>query len=114
MSMIVKLVRHGESEANVGSADPRVVGDHHVGLTDRGREQARAAGRLIGPDFITGCLLYRSPYLRACQTLEQVLAGAGVEPGTIRVYEDPRLREVDHGYADVRQQQAMRQLHGWF
>ena len=32
----------------------------------------------------------------------------------MRVYEDPRLREVEHGYTDVRAQEALRRTHGWF
>jgi broad specificity phosphatase PhoE len=33
---------------------------------------------------------------------------------TVRLYEDPRLREVDHGYADVQAQATLRRTHGWF
>jgi len=43
-----------------------------------------------------------------------VLAGAGVAPGAVRVFEDPRLREVDHGYVDVAAQEGSRRTHGWF
>jgi broad specificity phosphatase PhoE len=31
-----------------------------------------------------------------------------------RIYVDPRLREVDHGYSDVEDQLPHRELHGWF
>src|SRR5206468_11735704 len=71
----------------------------------------------LGAEFLRGALVYTSPYLRARQTLEGLLEGAGLptDPGRMpRVYEDPRLREVDHGYADIRQQQQMRETHGWF
>jgi broad specificity phosphatase PhoE len=43
-----------------------------------------------------------------------LLDGAGVEPGGVRVYEDPRLREVEHGYVDPGPQRALRRAHGWF
>jgi broad specificity phosphatase PhoE len=43
-----------------------------------------------------------------------LLAGAGVAADTLRVFEDPRLREVDHGYVDVEAQQGLRRTHGWF
>ena len=114
--MIIKLVRHGTSKANTGELDPQVVGDFRIPLADVGREQARAAGAALGAEFLRNALIYTSPYLRARQTLQGLLEGAGLpaDPGQVRVYEDPRLREVDHGYADIRQQQEMRETHGWF
>jgi broad specificity phosphatase PhoE len=116
VSIIIKLVRHGTSKANTGELDPQVVGDFRIPLADVGREQARAAGAVLGGDFLLNALVYTSPYLRARQTLQGLLEGAGLpaDPGQVRVYEDPRLREVDHGYADIRQQQEMREKHGWF
>ncbi len=114
MNLTIKLVRHGESEANVGLADPRVVGDHLIHLTARGCAQARAAGATLGAAFLDDALVYCSPYRRAKQTLACLLAGADVTAERVRVYEDPRLREVDHGYADIDAQQAMRKVHGWF
>jgi broad specificity phosphatase PhoE len=113
---VIKLVRHGLSKVNTGEMDIRQVGDHRVPLADAGREQARAAGAVIGADFLQGALVYTSPYLRARQTLEGLLEGAGLPPdrGQLKVYEDPRLRELDHGYSDLKEQQAQRQLHGWF
>jgi broad specificity phosphatase PhoE len=115
-SVIVKLVRHGTSKANTGEMDPQVVGDFRIPLADIGHEQALSAGAAIGAEFLRGALIYTSPYLRARQTLQGLLDGARVPsgPGQVRVYEDPRLREVDHGYASVRDQQEMRETHGWF
>jgi broad specificity phosphatase PhoE len=46
--------------------------------------------------------------------LAGLLKGAGIEPATVRVFEDPRLREVDSGYADWEAQQRLRRIHGWF
>ncbi len=112
--MIIKLVRHGTSKANTGELDPQLVGDFRIPLADVGREQARSAGARLAAAFLDGALVYTSPYLRARQTLAGLLEGAGVSAGAVRVYEDPRLREVDHGYADIKQQQAMRETHGWF
>jgi broad specificity phosphatase PhoE len=37
-----------------------------------------------------------------------------VAPEGVRVYEDPRLREVERGYVDSRSQEARRETHGWF
>ena len=114
MSLTIKLVRHGESDANIGKVSSRDVGDHMIPLSDRGREQAREAGQRLGHDFVAGALVYRSPYRRTRETLEGVLEGAAVAAGDVRVYEDPRLREVEHGYDEVAAQEELRTLHGWF
>lgn len=115
--MLLKLVRHGQSKGNTGEMDPLVVGDFRIPLSELGVEQARAAGARIGADFLRDALIYTSPYLRARQTLRAVFEGAGLptDPASMpRAYEDPRLREVDHGYGDIKAQQEMRQRHGWF
>jgi broad specificity phosphatase PhoE len=110
----IHLVRHGESAANTGEVDPQLVGDHTVPLTARGREQGRAIGARLGADRLNGGLIYTSPLRRARETLDELLTGAGVAREGLRIYEDPRLREVDHGWGDPRQQQARRKVHGWF
>lgn len=112
--MQIKLVRHGESLANTGALVPAEVGDHTIGLTLRGHAQARGAGAAIGREFIEGALIYCSPYRRTRETLAGILEGAGVAAEAVRTYEDPRLREVEHGYADVEEQQALRSTHGRF
>jgi broad specificity phosphatase PhoE len=112
MIELIKLVRHGESRANVGEVNSFEVGDHTIPLTPRGEAQARAAGPVVGAEFIGSALVYTSPFHRARQTLQGLMEGAGVTPAT--VYEDPRLREVEHGYTDVAAQEAMRKTHGWF
>lgn len=112
--MKIVLVRHGESQTNARQIQHGSVPDHLVELTDLGRSQAREAGGLLGADFLRSALLYRSPYVRARQTFEWLLTGAEVPPHELRYYEDPRLREVDHGYEDIEAQQKMRETHGWF
>ena len=72
--MILKLIRHGQSQANTGEVSPQEVGDHTVSLTEKGHAQARAAGELIGETFLRESLIYRSPYKRTRQTLAGVLA----------------------------------------
>jgi len=113
-TLIIKLVRHGESESNTKETDPRDVGDHRICLTPRGRRQSKGAGKRVGRRFIDEALVYCSPYARTRQTLKGVLAGAGIKPADIRVYEDPRLREVDLGYGELDAQIPMRRIHGWF
>lgn len=113
--MIIKLVRHGESEANVGAESPLEVGEHAIELTERGRGQAQHAGRVPGESFVRGAIAYRSPYLRARQTFDGICEGAGLGlDHATGIFEDPRLREVEHGYYDYESQQKARQLHGWF
>jgi broad specificity phosphatase PhoE len=117
MSLVIKLVRHGESAANTGEMDAQAVGDHNVPLSLRGREQARAAGEKIGREFVQGALTYCSPYRRTRETLAGLLEGAGLtaeQQSAFRRFEDPRLREVEHGYEPLEAQGELRRTHGWF
>ena len=114
--MIIKLVRHGQSQTNSGEVAHGSIGDYKVQLTPLGRSQATEAGQKLadsGFDF-SNCLLYSSPYARAMQTMQGLLIGAQVDVADHRIYQDPRLREVDHGYSDVEEQDDMREEHGWF
>src|SRR6185369_1046382 len=101
----------------LGRVDPRLVGEHGVPLSPEGETQAQAVGHTIGAEFLRDALVYHSPYLRARQTLDGIVAGAGLSDGALathRRYEDPRLREVDHGYDPVAPQDELRKTHGWF
>lgn len=115
-SLVIKLVRHGESDANIGKVSALDVGDHAIPLSERGREQSRAAGQRIGRAFVEGALAYTSPYERTRETLACVFEGCGLAPPTAPrgLYEDPRLREVEHGYEPVEAQEELRRTHGWF
>ncbi|HEY9663228.1 MAG TPA: histidine phosphatase family protein, partial [Allocoleopsis sp.] len=112
--MIIKLVRHGESEANVEGYVESSIADHLLPLTPRGFEQAREAGQILGSAFLKDCLIYTSPFRRAKETLHGILEGAEVCPEDGCVREDPRLREVEHGYFDVAAQRCMIETHGHF
>jgi broad specificity phosphatase PhoE len=114
--LVIKLVRHGQSTENAGARAPSPGGNHLLRLTAKGRAQARAAGRKLGADFIRGAIIYCSPYRRTRETLAEILKGAGVPRAGVRgrIYEDPRLREVEHGYEDVALQQPLRERYGWF
>ena len=91
------------------------IGDHNVELTERGHAQVEAVGRELGADFFSDALLYCSPYRRTRQTLDGLLRGAGLGPAQRPVvFEDPRLREVEHGYYDYEEQTWDRVVHGWF
>jgi broad specificity phosphatase PhoE len=115
--LTIKLVRHGESLANTGEVNPRDIGDHVVPLSPHGHAQARQTGQLIGREFLEQALIYVSPYRRTRETLDGVLAGASLAPPELvglRAHEDPRLREVEHGYELVEPQEELRKTHGWF
>ena len=115
MAMQIKLVRHGESAANIGVASPQHLGDHNIELTERGHAQAEAAGRELGRECLEQALIYASPYRRTRETTAGLLRGAGIpETEWPEVYEDPRLREVEHGYYDYEAQTWDRSIHGWF
>ncbi len=79
------LVRHGESEANVGhfiNDDPR----REVALTARGEEQAREAGKALRTVRFDAA--YSSAFLRARQTASLILADLPCELGV-----DARINE---------------------
>ena len=50
--MIIKLVRHGESQANVAGSGQSPVADHIFPLTPRGFDQAREVGRKLGSSYL--------------------------------------------------------------
>ncbi|TVZ37286.1 2,3-bisphosphoglycerate-dependent phosphoglycerate mutase [Alteromonadaceae bacterium 2753L.S.0a.02] len=64
------LIRHGESQWNL---ENRFTGWHDVDLTDSGREQARAGGRLLKEAGFDFDLAYSSVLTRAIRTLSLVL-----------------------------------------
>ena len=68
------LLRHGEAEPH--DARP----DDERELTDRGREQSRAAGRALAALELTFQLAFTSPKVRAQATAELACAALGVEP----------------------------------
>lgn len=119
--MIIKLIRHGESLHNTGEVNANEVGDCNVPLSKLGAEQARHAGCVLGPIFVSSALHYCSPYVRCKQTLAGIVDGAGLitraeEPP--RTLVDPRLREMGFGYGKtqcaIQKEKELRKIHGWF
>jgi len=74
MAQQLWLLRHGEAEPHDTKPDPQRE------LTDRGREQSRAAGRALKRLSIEIHLCFTSPKVRARQTAELACAELGVEP----------------------------------
>lgn len=80
------LIRHGESEANVGrSSDP------DCSLTELGREQARCLARRLARYELAGFAALTSPYRRAVQTAQEIAAGTG-----LAFADEPAVREWGH------------------
>jgi broad specificity phosphatase PhoE len=76
--MMIKLVHHGQSHSNTGEVLPHEVGDYGISLTAIGVQQAQAAGRAIGRDFIAESLLYCSPYERTRETTAEIIRTANL------------------------------------
>jgi broad specificity phosphatase PhoE len=82
------LIRHAESE---GNRDQVFTATPHVGLTDRGRRQARTAGEWIKARHAPR-IVVTSPFTRARQTTE-IIAGVLAVPTVV----EPDLREREYG-----------------
>ncbi|KAL8825908.1 MAG: hypothetical protein Q9191_004132, partial [Dirinaria sp. TL-2023a] len=104
---MIILVRHAQSEGNKNRDIHQTVPDHRVKLTPEGRSQAHAAGlklrSLLRPSDTLH--FFTSPYRRTRETTEGILdslTSSYPSPSpfprhTIKVYEEPRLREQDFG-----------------
>lgn len=112
--MIIKLVRHAQSEANTGEVDPARYPDSKIRLTDLGVKQALKSGKNIGANFLNEATLYRSPYYRTRETSIGLMVGAGLEASTKKWIEDISLREIEVGYSSRDEQEALREKIGWF
>ncbi|MFG1706825.1 histidine phosphatase family protein [Nonomuraea sp. M3C6] len=99
----ITAVRHGESEANLAhqqaGTTPLIYqrGDHEVTLTELGRTQAAALGRLLAalPAGEVPELVWCSPYLRALDTWRLAQDAWGIGPLPVTV--DDRLRDQEAG-----------------
>ncbi len=88
------VVRHGECVHNV---EGRVAAQNDSPLTERGRSQAHANGRLLrelAPD-LAALDFVASPLHRAATTMELLREAAGLDPLLYRA--DRRLMEIDMG-----------------
>ncbi|MFG2196920.1 histidine phosphatase family protein [Streptomyces sp. NPDC048639] len=111
----IVLLRHGESEGNADDTVYERVPDHALYLTEKGRRQAKEAGgqlrAMFGEEQVSA---YVSPYRRTHQTFKAL----DLDPGRVRMREEPRLREQDWGNwqdaQDVRKQKVNRDAYGHF
>ena len=89
------LLRHGETAWNT---ERRMQGRKDSPLTDRGRTQARAMGRVLKAELSRHpgpTLFLRSPLGRVRETSEIVGRELGLAPSEWR--DDPRLAELGYG-----------------
>ncbi len=102
------LVRHGESQGNIAATLAQQTGAHviavpardaDVELSDTGREQALALGRLLAgfPDG-NRTVVWSSPYIRARQTAELAVTTGGWQTPVLI---DERLRDRELGILDM-------------
>ncbi|MCU1510474.1 MAG: phosphoglycerate mutase [Arthrobacter sp.] len=102
------LVRHGESQGNVAATLAHQSGAHviqvpardaDVELSDTGREQALALGRLLaGFPEESRAVVWSSPYVRARQTAELAVTTGGWQTPVLI---DERLRDRELGILDM-------------
>lgn len=108
----IVLIRHAQSQSNVGEKIPYRVGEQSIELTAAGLRQAQDLANVVSYDTLHSALVYCSPFLRARQTLRGLLDAHCLDHLTAR--ENPLLREQDRGYQSEKEQLPLRQLHGWF
>ena len=80
--MHLYFIRHGESTSNYGEL---ITGQQDVPLTDRGREQARAAGRAVVAQHITFDHIISSSLMRAHDTAKLIAHEIGFPEAQIQV-----------------------------
>jgi probable phosphoglycerate mutase len=96
--LTLHLVRHGDT---MQAAEGYFAGDIDPPLTDRGRAQAEAVGKVAaGLDLAA---VYVSPKLRARQTAEPILRACKLEP----IVEDG-LREIAYGAWEGRKESEIK------
>jgi 2,3-bisphosphoglycerate-dependent phosphoglycerate mutase len=86
------LLRHGESEWNLKNL---FTGWTDVGLTPKGREEARTAGRLMAGAGLVPDILFTSVLVRAVETADLAIEEAGW--GSLPTRRSWRLNERHYG-----------------
>jgi 2,3-bisphosphoglycerate-dependent phosphoglycerate mutase len=102
------LVRHGESAGNVARDTAEQVGNHKIEISGRdmdvplsalGQRQSRALGRWIAALDAEErpTVLLTSPYARARQTAQLLVAESRLDPQQLAFVVDERIREKEFG-----------------
>jgi 2,3-bisphosphoglycerate-dependent phosphoglycerate mutase len=111
---LLVLVRHGQSEWNLKNL---FTGWRDVGLTDKGREEARAAGEKLKARGLKFDIAFTSALTRAQKTCGIILDVLGQDG--LRTIRDQALNERDYGDLsglnkdDARARWGEEQVHIW-
>ncbi|WP_187969617.1 2,3-bisphosphoglycerate-dependent phosphoglycerate mutase [Aquibium microcysteis] len=114
MSGTLVLVRHGQSEWNLKNL---FTGWRDPGLTEKGHEEAKAAGRALKARGLSFDIAYTSALSRAQVTCAHILDAVG-QPG-LETIRDQALNERDYGDLsglnkdDARAKWGEEQVHVW-
>jgi 2,3-bisphosphoglycerate-dependent phosphoglycerate mutase len=114
MPRTLVLVRHGQSEWNLKNL---FTGWRDVGLTDKGRDEARAAGEKLKACGLKFDIAFTSALTRAQKTCEIILDVLG--QSDLHTIRDQALNERDYGDLagldkdDARKKWGEEQVHVW-
>lgn len=114
MDRLLVLVRHGQSEWNLKNL---FTGWRDPGLTEKGIDEARTAGRLLKAEGLSFDVTYTSDLSRAQKTLE--LALEEMSHASVPGHRDQALNERDYGDLsglnkdDARAKWGEEQVHIW-
>jgi 2,3-bisphosphoglycerate-dependent phosphoglycerate mutase len=114
MPRTLVLVRHGQSEWNLKNL---FTGWRDVGLTDKGREEAHAAGEKLKARGLKFDIAYTSALTRAQKTCDIILDVLG--QNDLKTIRDQALNERDYGDLsglnkdDARKKWGEEQVHIW-
>ncbi|KAI5817408.1 histidine phosphatase superfamily [Pyronema omphalodes] len=113
---LIILIRHAQSVGNANRNIHQTVPDHRVPLTAHGHSQALAAGDKLASLLLpTDTLqIITSPYTRTRETTQGILSSSlqhHPAAPSIRVYEEPRIREQDFGNFQPCQAEMTRMWH---
>jgi 2,3-bisphosphoglycerate-dependent phosphoglycerate mutase len=114
MDNVLVLVRHGESEWNKLNL---FTGWKDVGLSQKGIDEARTAGRLLKAEGLRFDVGFTSALLRARHTLTLMLEELGQTD--LPIHEDQALNERDYGDLsgldkdEARRKWGAEQVHVW-
>lgn len=108
---IVWVVRHGQSAGNVARDLAEAAGTLLIDIADRdadvdlsaaGKDQARALGKWFAnqPPEKQPSIVLCSPYIRARRTAELLMTEARLDPDSVPLIVDERLREKEFGVLD--------------
>ncbi|ESR26086.1 2,3-bisphosphoglycerate-dependent phosphoglycerate mutase [Lutibaculum baratangense] len=114
MDRLLVLVRHGQSEWNLKNL---FTGWKDPGLTEKGIEEARLAGRRLKEHGLGFDMAYTSVLVRAQHTLDLMLEEMGISD--LPITRDQALNERDYGDLsglnkdDARAEWGEEQVHIW-